>query len=104
MEQLQRVPLAVKWGVGLVFIEDLDRSGDGISGLATAVRTLGRDVRILPTIVADRVRLMSGRWYYEVRVATTTVSGRCSIGFSGTCTMCSSFIVPMCRLSTPLVS
>ena len=79
------MPLAVKWGVGLVFIEDLERSRDGVCEFPTAVRTLGRDVRVLPTIIADRVRLMSGKWYYETRIVSTTTSGRCSIGFSGTC-------------------
>ena len=83
VEQLQRVPLSVKWGVGLVFIEDLRRIRDGVNEITTAIRTLGRDARVLPTIIADRVRLASGKWYYEVRVASTTTSGRCSIGFSG---------------------
>ena len=85
MDQLRRVPLAVKWGVGLVFIEDLERSRDGVFEFPSAVRTLGRDTRVLPTIIADRVRLSSGKWYYETRIASTTALGRCSIGLSGTC-------------------
>jgi hypothetical protein len=74
------VPLAVKSGVGLVFIENVQSPGS----LATfsRIQTIVSDSRVLPSVVADRVRISSGKWYFEARILKATKSGRCSIGFA----------------------
>ena len=80
MEKLEHVPLAVKSGVGLVFIENVQSTGS----LATfsRIQTIVSDSRVLPSVVADRVRISSGKWYFEARISKATKSGRCSIGFA----------------------
>ncbi len=80
VEKLEHVPLAVKSGVGLVFIENVQSTGS----LATfsRIQTIVSDSRVLPSVVADRVRISSGKWYFEARISKATKSGRCSIGFA----------------------
>ena len=80
VEKLEHVPLAVKSGVGLVFIENVQSTGS----LATfsRIQTIVSDSRVLPSVVADRVRISGGKWYFEARISKATKSGRCSIGFA----------------------
>ena len=81
VEKLEHVPLAVKSGVGLVFIENV-QSGTGSLATFSRIQTIVSDSRVLPSVVADRVRISSGKWYFEARISKATKSGRCSIGFS----------------------
>lgn len=75
------MPLAVKSGVGLVFIENV-QSGTGSPATFSRIQTIVSDSRVLPSVVADRVRINSGKWYFEARISKATKSGRCSIGFA----------------------
>ncbi len=75
------MPLAVKSGVGLVFIENV-QSGTGSLATFSRIQTIVSDSRVLPSVVADRVRISSGKWYFEARVSKATKGGRCSIGFA----------------------
>jgi hypothetical protein len=81
VEKLEHVPLAVKSGVGLVFIENV-QSGTGSLATFSRIQTIVSDSRVLPSVVADRVRISNGKWYFEARISKATKSGRCSIGFA----------------------
>ncbi len=82
IDKLEHVPLFVKSGVGLVFIENVRRGTASSARLFTSIQTLVRDSRVLSSVVADRVRLSSGKWYFEVHISNSTQNGRCSIGFA----------------------
>ena len=82
VEKLEHVPLFVKSGVGLVFIENVRRSTASSARLFTSIQTLARDSRVLSSVVADRVRLLNGKWYFEVTPKSGSVSSGIHFGLT----------------------